>query len=66
MDIFQVASTARQAGEETPDRLFVGEMEPQNPERPWLAIRGLALLGGTPIGTVPTGEPGLAILIERP
>ncbi len=40
-DGFQVASTARRPGEETPDLLFVGEVTPHNAERPWLAIRGV-------------------------
>ena len=71
MTIFQIASTARQPGEETPDQLFVGEMEPHNAERPWLAIRGLAirrlaLPASIPVGTVVAAEPRLTISIERP
>ena len=68
---FRIASTARQPGEEAPDRLFVGETEPHNAERPWLAIRGvaisrLALPVAIPVGAVVTAEPRLTISVERP
>lgn len=61
MNVFQVASTARRTDEETADRLFVGEIEPHNAERPWLVIRGTAAAG-----VVVTAEPRLTISIERP
>ena len=58
---FQVASTARRPGEETPDQLFVGEMTPHNAERPWLAIRGVA--SGV---VVATADPVVILSVERP
>lgn len=39
-DKFHVVSTARQDAEDRDQGLFVGEMDPQNAERPWLVIRG--------------------------
>ncbi len=61
MNVFQVASTARRLGEETADRLFVGEIEPHNAERPWLVIRATGAAS-----VVVTGEQRLTISIERP
>jgi hypothetical protein len=61
MNDFQVASTARQAGEDASRDLFVGEMEPHNAERPWLAIRGT-----TPADAAVTSEPRITISFERP
>ena len=60
-DGFQVGSTARRPGEETPDQLFVGEMTPHNSERPWLAIRGVA-----PASVVVTAESVVVLARERP
>ncbi len=59
MNVFQVASTARRPGEETAERLFVGEIEPHNAERPWLVIRGTGAAS-----VVVTAEPRLTTSIE--